>query len=118
MLAVLLLVLLLLLLLGLYLVCKKCRSDAVDGTPPEKPAPKTVPGSHGTVRSYSVGAGEADSAEYDLRFLMKYMYTEKIYGGIDLEHGHEHASIRVYKDSGVRGTDNHHFNLRELMSYK
>lgn len=91
----------------------------MDGTTPEKPAPKTVPGSHGTVRSYSdVGAGEADSTDYDLRFLMKYMYTEKIRGGIDLEHGHEHASIRVYKDSGVRGTDNHHFNLRELMSYK
>jgi len=118
-LAFLLLLLILLLLLGLYLLCKKCRSDAVDGTSPVKPAGAVLPGGHGTVRSYSdVGAGEEDSTDYDLRHLMKYMYTEQIHGGIDLAHGHEHASIRVYKDHGVRGTDNHQFDLRELMSYK
>ena len=118
-LAFLLLLLILLLLLGLYLLCKKCRSDAVDGTSPVKPAEAVLPGGHGTVRSYSdVGAGEEDSTDYDLRHLMKYMYTERIHGGIDLAHEHEHASIRVYKDHGVRGTDNHQFDLRELMSYK
>ena len=82
-------------------------------------AKEALPVGHGTVRSYSdVGAGEEDSTDYDLRHLMKYVYTERRYGGMDLEHDHEHASIRVYNDSGVRGTDNHQFDLRELMSYK
>jgi len=117
-LAFLLLLLIFLLLLGLYLLWKRCKSDAVDGTPPAKAA-EAAPTGHGTVRSYSdVGAGEEDSTDYDLRHLMKFMYTEKIHGGLDLEHSHEHASIRVYKDSGVPGTDNHQFDLRELMSYK
>lgn len=117
-LAFLLLLLIFLLMLGLYLLWKRCKSDSVDGIPPSK-ATEAAPAGHGTVRSYSdMGAGEEDSTDYDLRHLMKYMYTEKIHGGMDLEHGHEHASIRVYEDSGVPGTDNHQFDLRELMSYK
>ena len=82
-------------------------------------ATEATPAGHGTVRSYSdVGAGEEDSRDYDLRHLMKYTYTQKIHGGLDLEHGHEHAGIRDYTDSGVQGTDNHAFDLKTLMSYK
>ena len=113
-LAFLLLLLIFLLILGLYLLCKRCKSDAEDGTSLVK-GTEVAPAGHGTVRSYSdVGAGEEDNNDYDLRHLMKYTYTETKHGGLD----HEHANIRDYQDSGVRGTDNHHFDLKELMSYK
>lgn len=59
-----------------------------------------------------------DNIDYDLRHLMKYMYTERTIGKVDLEHGHEHASIRVYHEPGVQGTDNHQFDLKHLMTYK
>ena len=88
--------------------------DAATG--PAKAA--VAPSGHGTVRLYSdQGAGEADNSDYDLRHLMKYMYTERIVGAVDLEHGHEHANIRSYKDPGVRGTDNHQFDLTHLMTH-
>lgn len=77
-----------------------------------------APTGHGTVRPYSAGAGEMDSTDYDLRHLMKYMYTEKALGSSDLEHGHEHANVRVYRDDGIRGTDNLHFDLRQLTSHR
>lgn len=116
-LAFLLLLLILLLLLGFYLLCKRCKSDAVDGTALVT-AKEAAPTGHGTVRSYSdVGAGEEDSNDYDLRHLMKYMYHVRDHGVMDLDHGHEHASIRNYKD-GVQGTDNNQFDLKTLMSYK
>ena len=116
-LAFLLLLLIFLLILGLYLFCKRCKSDAVDGTSLVK-GTEAAPAGHGTIRSYSdVGAGEEDSNDYDLRHLMKYMYTERTHGVMDLDHSHEHANIRDYKD-GVQGTDNHHFDLKELISYK
>lgn len=119
-LAFLLILLILLLLLALYLFCRKCKRDkaeAVDGgTGPAKVA--VAPSGHGTVRSYSdQGAGEADNSDFDLRHLMKYMYTERTVGVVDLEHGQEHANIRSYKDPGVRGTDNHQFDLTQLMTH-
>ena len=88
----------------------------MDGTPPEKP-PEAA--GQGTIRFYSdVGAGEEDSSNYDLHHLLKYTYADKLHQGMDLEHGHEHANIRNYEDSGVQGTDNHLFDLKQLMSYK
>ena len=113
-----LLLLIFLLILGLYLFCKRCKSDAVDGTSLVK-GTEVAPAGHGTIRSYSdMGAGQEDSNDYDLRHLMKYTYTERKHAGLDLEHDHEHANIRNYKDSGVRGIDNHQFDIKQLMSYK
>ena len=113
-LAFLLLLLILLLFLGIYLLCTRCKTNAVDGTAPVK-----TPAGHGTIRYYAdVGAGQEDSNDYDLRHLMKFMYTERTHGILDLNHGHEHASIRHYSDGGVQGTDNNQYDLKYLMSHK